>query len=151
MRIVAVSAALAAPVLAGTLYVWSGASALNGNRTNDDNWLGSGYPGQGGATADSVILDDQSPTPLMVQDTGALTVASLFIGDGHGIQLDYDIVVTTGSDGGVLEIEGTPSTGLTTVQSSTANRKIQAQWILVNSESPTEITTDDNTRITTEN
>jgi len=149
LRIVAVLGALAAPVLAGTLYVWSGDSASNGNRTDDTNWLGSGYPGEGGTTADSVILDDPSPRPEMIQDTGVLTIQTLFVGDGHTIRLDYDIIVTTAADGGMLEFEGQPPADGTTVYSSTANRKIQAQYVIVNTGMETVITTDGNTRITT--
>jgi len=143
-----------APALAQTTFNWNGEGADN-NRTTCANWgqFIPDYPGNGGATDDIVIINDSYPRPLMVQDTAPLTIASLFIGDGHAIQLDYDITVTTGAYvTGSLQIEGLPDggeTGLTVIRDETPAREIQAQWVLVNSDQKTIITTDVHSSIRT--
>ena len=109
-----------APALAQTTFNWNGEGADN-NRTTCANWgqFIPDYPGNG----------------------------------GHAIQLDYDITVTTGAYvTGSLQIEGLPDggeTGLTVIRDETPAREIQAQWVLVNSDQKTIITTDVHSSIRT--
>ncbi len=144
MRVAAVLAvAMLVPGVAlgsAVLFSWTGEDAVDNNRTSPANWGTTDYPGKDGSQVDSVIIDDTNPRATMVQDTDDLTVATLFVGDGHTIQLDNWINVLNPhwdpekEDTGRLEFEGEVNL------KGTSDKRIEADFILIYTMQETTVT-----------
>jgi|GEM_PF-3570570 len=149
-------------VIGGTSYPWTGDGNDN-DWTTSANWSPQDgdpppddYPGEV-VTTDHAIIDDTTPEPVVFQDKANLQIASLYLGDGHAIDLENGITVTTvSSDKGSLEIAGQPPfVGEPPVEwprvarDSSPIKEISAQWIMVNFDQATVISTDEYSKITT--
>ncbi|RJP33204.1 MAG: hypothetical protein C4547_12855 [Phycisphaerales bacterium] len=116
--------------LAGSTWYWTGESPEEGGSgdwTDSRNWSPetTSYPGEN-ADDDNAVIDDYWPRPLVIQDAADLTIATLFVGHAHTLQLNEPIEVTTGTaDGGEARFEGS-----VTIKGGTT---LEAQWVWVNS------------------
>ncbi len=110
--------ALAGQSVMAAVIHWNGDGG-NKNWSNGDNWVEDAPPGAN----DSAVIDDVNPEETVKLDSDDVTVISLFIGDGHKLDLNgYTLTCGEARFEGSVKLKG-----------EGANAYIRSTYVVVNS------------------